>query len=377
MQSKGNTDNDPQAVAASLEKYRQLTAVMEGSMDLLLGSMDAEEWLGRVALLAGCRSVACMWWREGMPETVRHDQFGSLRRPPPDWVEIIEAELAARRPAAPLVLIPAQEAPAWESDYMVYCLEVSPVRIVFIFADRDSGEAWGATERAHALRFMKFISKPVDILRRLSWLTDIVDLANKTLDGLPRGVICLTPDGDIVKANALARSLLADGRVMQEQHGKLVLTDRGKHTELHAQLRSTLNMSGRQLAAYRWHRNLTDSTGSGSVMIAMGAHPFDNWKLESSARDRVLIMAIQTDRDSQPPCVEEIEEFFRLTPAQARVAVALARDSNVANVAATLGISVNTVRTHLRAIYAQLGLESKGELTALIASSISKPSHED
>jgi len=55
-----------------------------------------------------------------------------------------------------------------------------------------------------------------------------------------------------------------------------------------------------------------------------------------------------------------------LTPAEARVAVRMARGSSTARVARELGVSLETVRTHLKRIYAKLGTTRQADLVRIL-----------
>lgn len=59
---------------------------------------------------------------------------------------------------------------------------------------------------------------------------------------------------------------------------------------------------------------------------------------------------------------------FELTPAEARVAVALAEGSSPKEIARQLGVSFNTVRTQVQAVHAKFGVSRTTELVALIHS---------
>ena len=59
---------------------------------------------------------------------------------------------------------------------------------------------------------------------------------------------------------------------------------------------------------------------------------------------------------------------FELSPAEARVAVALAGGASPKEIARNLGVSFNTVRTQIQAVHAKFGVSRTAELVALIHS---------
>lgn len=66
------------------------------------------------------------------------------------------------------------------------------------------------------------------------------------------------------------------------------------------------------------------------------------------------------------PRAETLTAWFGLTPAEARVAALSARALRPAEIAAAIGISVNTVKTHLKVVHARIGVRSQAELVRTI-----------
>ena len=67
-----------------------------------------------------------------------------------------------------------------------------------------------------------------------------------------------------------------------------------------------------------------------------------------------------------PPDMRVLAGLFDMTPAEARVARALASGKSVEQIAASIGISVETVRTHLKRIMSKTGTKRQGELISLL-----------
>jgi DNA-binding CsgD family transcriptional regulator len=58
--------------------------------------------------------------------------------------------------------------------------------------------------------------------------------------------------------------------------------------------------------------------------------------------------------------------FYRLTPAETRVAIMLAAGRGTVGTSQHLAVSENTVKTHAKRIYEKMGLKSQGELAHLL-----------
>lgn len=355
-------------------KFNQLLDVLDGCFDLLNGEISDEAWQGRLAKLANCRVASCLWWHEGLPQTVRSSSFGDLQPAPEKWVAYLEPALAAKPTTQPGLFEHSPTEGDWPNpSAIVYCMETSPVRIVFILDQALHDDAWTEQDRENIRTYMKLVAKPVRTRRRISRLQDILELTNNFLDSLPRACIVLTPDAEIISTNHLARKVLAQGDLIRERSGHVLLTDKAKQAELQRELGKVMELPKNKLDRYAWHRNLSDSGAPNSVLIAMHAFPFEDWRLESSARDRILIIVMQLDNEVAIPAIAQIREFYKLTAAQARVSVALLEGKSVEETAAALHISINTVRTHLRAIYTKLGVDSKSHLIARLSKTLTVP----
>lgn len=71
-----------------------------------------------------------------------------------------------------------------------------------------------------------------------------------------------------------------------------------------------------------------------------------------------------------PPTQQLLEGLFDLTPAEARVARAICAGETVEQIASGLGITRNTVRIHLRRVFAKTGTHRQAELVRLVAGTI-------
>jgi DNA-binding CsgD family transcriptional regulator len=67
------------------------------------------------------------------------------------------------------------------------------------------------------------------------------------------------------------------------------------------------------------------------------------------------------------PPAQLLEALFDLTPAEARVARAIGEAQPPEDVAGALGVSVETVRKQLRAVFAKTGTSRQAELVRLLA----------
>lgn len=69
---------------------------------------------------------------------------------------------------------------------------------------------------------------------------------------------------------------------------------------------------------------------------------------------------------ARSPFIETVARKFNLTPAEARLAAALASGAWLQNYAQTSGVSINTVKTQLRMLFQKTGTSRQVDLVRLL-----------
>jgi DNA-binding CsgD family transcriptional regulator len=91
---------------------------------------------------------------------------------------------------------------------------------------------------------------------------------------------------------------------------------------------------------------------------------FSDLNLKDAA---VLVFIVDPANRSSIP-LARLVDAFGLTPAEARVAVASSAGKTTLETAHLLGLSPNTVKTHMRRVFAKTGTGRQAELARLVAS---------
>ncbi len=79
-----------------------------------------------------------------------------------------------------------------------------------------------------------------------------------------------------------------------------------------------------------------------------------------------LLVLIPLDSKAAPP-VDLVRSLFDFTAAEAKVARELARGSSLEHIAESQGVSINTIRTHLRKVMEKTGSSRQPELVSLLS----------
>jgi PAS domain-containing protein len=184
------------------------------------------------------------------------------------------------------------------------------------------------------------------------------------VDTLRQGLLVFDASGHVLSANAAARRAI-DARPDIELEaspeppaGRIRLQIRKSATQLKLErsLRAcaamgmqppTLRMSTARGARPAQALILTTRLGQPELILQLSPMP-----MHVSDGDRAVVLGVLIDRAYTPTLDPELlRDLFGLTEAESRVAEAYLRVDSVKDVAQLLGVSVNTVKTHLAASY--------------------------
>jgi DNA-binding CsgD family transcriptional regulator len=208
-------------------------------------------------------------------------------------------------------------------------------------------------------------------LRRAITISDLMELKaleaetlSATLDRLVMGVVVVAGESRILHANEAARHMFANGARIVSRGGRLAARDAAADAEL-----------SQAIALARSDEAALGAAGIGVSLGSFDAQPALAHVLplaRGEVRRRLMPQAtaavfINTPEPGAAPDLRAIAQSYGLTPAEARVAERLlAGAANLAEVAASLDVSLPTVKTHLSQVFAKTGVSRQSDLVALV-----------
>jgi DNA-binding CsgD family transcriptional regulator len=185
-----------------------------------------------------------------------------------------------------------------------------------------------------------------------------------TIDALAAGVFLLQVDGHIAHANTSGKAILKEGQLFQQVNGAIQSSDLQARPALHAAIVDAAQ----------------GDSGLGGQGIAIPLMSRDGERyvahilpLTSGARRKtghlyraVVAMFVHKASQHRPTLVEAVAKQFRLTPSELRVLFAIIEVGGVPQVADVLGISLDTVKTHLKRVFAKTGTKRQVDLVKLV-----------
>jgi DNA-binding CsgD family transcriptional regulator/PAS domain-containing protein len=229
----------------------------------------------------------------------------------------------------------------------------------------DGAREHGADDRRLVSALLPHLARAVQIHRRLLPVSVLDGAAVDALDCLSSGVVLLDGSGRTIFLNRAAERLLRQRDGLCIEHGCLVAAL--------PQEREALRLLVAQAA----------QTTAGASLRAGGALPISrpsmrrpynvlvtplgrrHTSLHGPEAAVAVFLADPEDRGSNE--IGTLVRLFGLTPAEARLAAAVATGAPLAEVADALGIGRETARTQLRSVFAKTGTTRQAELVRIIA----------
>lgn len=207
-------------------------------------------------------------------------------------------------------------------------------------------------ERCNALR--THWQRALQLLGNLPGREGAAGLLARTLDALPSPLLLLDDERRVLQANRAARERLQACEVLTELRGRLVACGAEREAFEHdwTMMCADAASTGR---AFGLRRN------GDAVGLGLDATVLDD------AGQRVWLLRLAENTASRQRLSAGWRTQFGLTGSECRVGLALIEYGDAVSIAAALGIADNTVRSHLKIMFAKTGVHSQTALALRLA----------
>ena len=215
------------------------------------------------------------------------------------------------------------------------------------------------------IRRSMLIGKVIDLHR-----VEAAALAD-SLDELASAMFIVDSTGRIVHANASAHRLIGEAKVLRATNGRLAAFDPQENRVL--------------LDVFTAAQGGDGAVGKRGIAIPLKARTGERYvahvlPLTSGARRKAGVsysaaaaMFVRKAMLDLPSPPEAIAHQFKLTPAEIRVLFAIVEIGGAPEVASVLGISEQTVKTHLHRTFEKTATRRQADLVKLVASYSGRP----
>lgn len=294
----------------------------------------------------------------------------AMFRTVPDITALYDEPVSARRTVPPDMLEASPYAQEMMTKYGIWdsinlILLAKPTRIAEFGLSRHVSRG-AATDGDLAV--MRLLAPHI---RRSVTISDLLDMKSietkalgAALDSFAVGVVIVGGEGRILHSNEPARGMLAKGSPIVSNSGYLATMQPKTTSELIEAIaiaqRDESAISRLGIGIPLIDRSLKAATAH-VLPLARGER---RGRLMPQATAAVFVMPSDTP---QPVDLGVVARMFSLTPAEGRVLSHLAASANIPEIAAMLGITEATAKTHRTRLFAKMGVSRRAELLVMLA----------
>ena len=234
--------------------------------------------------------------------------------------------------------------------------------IVWAIGDPVDMDGWSSARGDMVAAILPHIRQYVRVRATLAEAAALGASVSELLDHTRAGVIQLDRRGLIVAANDSARELLCCNGGLSDEGGELRAVSPRDDSTLKALLAGALPRFGGQAASGSMTvRRMPPMPG-----FALHVKPVVGREVDYRSRHvaALVLIADPVSRARIDPDV--VEAVLGLTPTETRIALLLAEGRTLRQIAASTGRGYSTVRTHLKHMFAKLGVSRQFEVAQAV-----------
>lgn len=239
-------------------------------------------------------------------------------------------------------------------------VEESEQMIMIGFQRFNGHGAFHSHEARRLERLLPHLQRSLRLMLHFQKMTDEKELGETVFEVSQLATLALSSSGRVLWANRRALALLRAGTWLHEAHGRLC----GSHPDSDAGLQSAIRQALAQGKPSNVNLGIKGSTEHCCLtLIALD----DTHSARQLPGSRAALLAVVTTKSGQRiATVQQLMDFFRLTPAEARLVRALAHGETIDEYGGHEGLKRTTVRTQLQAALAKTGTRSQKDLVSLV-----------
>lgn len=190
-----------------------------------------------------------------------------------------------------------------------------------------------------------------------------VEMAD-ALDVVRHGIIIVAREHLVINLNSAAERILRTEDGLAMRSGRIVATTMRSERELQSAIHNALDGD----STVREGRSLTGIRPSGKrpyVIHVLPSHRRD--RDEPPSQPMALVLVIDPEKEPEPAAML-LRRLFRLTEAEAAVALRVMHCADLKQISEELSVSLPTVRTHLQHVFDKTDTHRQAELVRLLLS---------
>ncbi|MEM0954007.1 MAG: helix-turn-helix transcriptional regulator [Pseudomonadota bacterium] len=239
-------------------------------------------------------------------------------------------------------------------------------------ARRPDEKPFNASHKLLCERLLPHLRRAIQIHARLSRTESERDLYADAVDHLSVATLILDERGRVLKTNSIAADLLEtrDGLSLQDQ--SLHIDDRRADSTLQEMITAAITAQRAGTTGMARALRIARRSGKADYGLVLRPVPTSEWAEGQSSPCVAVFISDPDRRESSSPEQSRVllQELFQLTPAEAGLALNLAKGLSLAEVSEQQNISQHTARAQLKSIFAKTGATRQAELVRLVLKSV-------
>ncbi len=225
--------------------------------------------------------------------------------------------------------------------------------------------AFEGADLANAKRLHPHLIHAFSLGEKLANMQRLSHALAETLDRCAYSVLLVEADGRVLHANGRAEQLLRAGRGLRVAAGKLSAGGSDDDRRLQRLIAEAGPGAEPSLGGQMALASMDDRAPL-SILVAPSRSP----QLSMFGHGPCVMVCVTDPEAGVAVPAEALRDLFGLTPAEARIALALLEGHSVRSAAEGLGLSFFTVRGHLAHIFDKMGVGRQSELVALLLKTV-------
>ncbi|MBW2942192.1 helix-turn-helix transcriptional regulator [Zhongshania aquimaris] len=238
---------------------------------------------------------------------------------------------------------------------------------VKLSAERTSCESEYTQEDKNLFSLLTpHLMKAIDFRKDLLVSNQMSDLSGSVLSKVSVGSILLDGDGKIISMNQLAKKILASNRGLLSANERLKANNPAKNSELKKAISQAVVASESMEAKQSGIAFKIEDITCGSILDLVIKPITRDSYVGSSSNQAVAVYLHDSKNDHVALNTDTLRTIYGMTPSEAQISALIVEGKTQTEISDILGVSINTVKTHVRGIYDKLGVRNQAHVVAIL-----------
>lgn len=227
---------------------------------------------------------------------------------------------------------------------------------------------FGELEKQITAMILPHLQQAIQLHLRIARMATERNLYEDAIDHLQMGAVILDENVKVLRTNQVAENLFQARYGLRVASGRLLVGNRDENIRFRALIEEVLLAHKRSEPGFIRAFKINRSDGNSGLGLLIRPVPM----VEASSGEQNPSVAIFFSDPQQPrsATIDVLKQLFEFTPSEASLSLLLANGLTLDEASEELGITRNTAKSHLSAIFSKTGVTRQPKLVQLILKSV-------